>query len=1101
MNLLEFDSSISINNVYASSTLTGATVCGTNICGTSKIFEGGTCLASTYLGINACACDSAKLGTHLPAYYLNTGSTAICATTAINSKALCGCVPASFLLSGGTAVCTTCAIGAKSLCGCVPASFLLSGGTAVCATSAIDSKGLCGCTPNCFLGATACANDSAKLGNHLPSYYLSTGGTATCACDSAKLGGVLPAGYLLSGGTAVCATSAIDSKALCGCTPVCFLGVNATAVCATCAVGAKSLCGCVPASFLLSGGTAVCATCAVGAKSLCGCIPSCFLGATACACDTAKFNNQLPAYYLNTGSTITCAADSAKLNNKLPSYYLNTGSTAICATCAVGAKSLCGCVPASFLLSGGTAVCATCAGNASTVAGCTPSCFLGVTACACDSKCLGGHLPAYYLNTGTTITCAADSAKLNNKLPAYYLNTGSTALCATCAGNASTLVGCTPSCFLGVNATAVCATCSISSKALCGCVPASFLLSGGTALCATTAGNALCLGGVLPAGYLLSGGTAKNSLCLNGHTEAALSVCNAVCVNGHAEANLSVANSACLGGNLANTYAPLASPNFTTCICTPVMCSTGVVKGTIISGSTCVESPVIQLTTGAGVGCVFTSNATGCGVWCTPAAGGIAWSGSTANGVGTYYSASKICSNPNMTFDGTKLGVTGNICASTCLCSPTICATTCFIGSGAGLTGTAASLKSNDSSCLNGVLPAGYLLSGGTAKNSLCLGGNLAACYAQLDSPAFTTLAIISHATNPYLGLCKSNATAHLWLLQASADVVGLGCSLANSLCIDANGNAVTTANMTAACFVGSGAGLTGTAASLTAGVATTANALCGCVPSCFLGAGATAVCATCAGNATTAGSAGSATVATCLSGYAAGNAGYASSAGSAPASDVYAWAKASVKPSYTYTEVGALAAAGTANCAVIASCLVGVSIAGNANYATTAGSAGSAPASDVYAWAKSSTFAIGAGNPTFSGSICVTTCGTAVDWIATSDCRLKTCIQPISNALSTVMKLQGICYELCNDESHENQIGLSAQDVEKILPVIVSHSKPNEEDAKYGITDDKLGLKYNKLGALLIEAMKEQQKQIEENEKQIHALCLELNYMRNYNK
>jgi hypothetical protein len=35
----------------------------------------------------------------------------------------------------------------------------------------------------------------------------------------------------------------------------------------------------------------------------------------------------------------------------------------------------------------------------------------------------------------------------------------------------------------------------------------------------------------------------------------------------------------------------------------------------------------------------------------------------------------------------------------------------------------------------------------------------------------------------------------------------------------------------------------------------------------------------------------------------------YATSAGSAPASDVYAWAKASTKPSYTYSEVGASAA------------------------------------------------------------------------------------------------------------------------------------------------------------------------------------------------
>lgn len=38
----------------------------------------------------------------------------------------------------------------------------------------------------------------------------------------------------------------------------------------------------------------------------------------------------------------------------------------------------------------------------------------------------------------------------------------------------------------------------------------------------------------------------------------------------------------------------------------------------------------------------------------------------------------------------------------------------------------------------------------------------------------------------------------------------------------------------------------------------------------------------------------------------------YATSAGSAPASDVYSWAKASSKPSYTYSEVGAAPASHT---------------------------------------------------------------------------------------------------------------------------------------------------------------------------------------------
>lgn len=121
-------------------------------------------------------------------------------------------------------------------------------------------------------------------------------------------------------------------------------------------------------------------------------------------------------------------------------------------------------------------------------------------------------------------------------------------------------------------------------------------------------------------------------------------------------------------------------------------------------------------------------------------------------------------------------------------------------------------------------------------------------------------------------------------------------------------------------------------------------------------------------------------------------------------------------------------------------------------------------------------------------GTMVITGSGCAVDWIATSDCRLKTNIVPISSALSMVTQLQGVCYQMCGE--CENRIGLIAQDVQKILPEIVAHGAPSKDDAKYGITDDKLGLKYDKLTAVLIEAIKEQQVQIDE-------LKAELNYIK----
>ena len=127
----------------------------------------------------------------------------------------------------------------------------------------------------------------------------------------------------------------------------------------------------------------------------------------------------------------------------------------------------------------------------------------------------------------------------------------------------------------------------------------------------------------------------------------------------------------------------------------------------------------------------------------------------------------------------------------------------------------------------------------------------------------------------------------------------------------------------------------------------------------------------------------------------------------------------------------------------------------------------------------------------TLSTGVCIFGCGFATDFIASSDKFLKKDIQPISNALSIVTNLCGVCYRMCDDINNEDRVGLIAQDVESILPEIVSYSEPNEDDKKYGITDKKLGLKYDKLTAVLIEAIKEQQLQI-------NSLREEINIMKN---
>jgi hypothetical protein len=112
-------------------------------------------------------------------------------------------------------------------------------------------------------------------------------------------------------------------------------------------------------------------------------------------------------------------------------------------------------------------------------------------------------------------------------------------------------------------------------------------------------------------------------------------------------------------------------------VCSPIVCGTSCVSGAIISGSTCMITSVIRIKTGAGIGKVLTSAADGTGCWCNQAASvPFCWVGTTANGVGTYVNMSCICSQPNMTFNGSTLSVTGNINASTYICSPIITGST-----------------------------------------------------------------------------------------------------------------------------------------------------------------------------------------------------------------------------------------------------------------------------------------------------------------------------------------------------------------------------------------------------------------------------------------
>jgi hypothetical protein len=100
------------------------------------------------------------------------------------------------------------------------------------------------------------------------------------------------------------------------------------------------------------------------------------------------------------------------------------------------------------------------------------------------------------------------------------------------------------------------------------------------------------------------------------------------------------------------------------------------------------------------------------------------------------------------------------------------------------------------------------------------------------------------------------------------------------------------------------------------------------------------------------------------------------------------------------------------------------------------------------------------------------------------SDVRLKRNIQPIENALESVLRLGGKTFSWRLDEFPEEgfteglDLGMIAQEVEEVIPQLVQEDRDGYKSIEYG-----------KLTAVLVEAMKEQQNQIEQQRSHIAAL------------
>lgn len=88
--------------------------------------------------------------------------------------------------------------------------------------------------------------------------------------------------------------------------------------------------------------------------------------------------------------------------------------------------------------------------------------------------------------------------------------------------------------------------------------------------------------------------------------------------------------------------------------------------------------------------------------------------------------------------------------------------------------------------------------------------------------------------------------------------------------------------------------------------------------------------------------------------------------------------------------------------------------------------------------------------------------------WTYASDRRLKENIEPLSNSLSVIEKLNPVSFDYIT--GRKNQLGFIAQEVQEVLPGLVE-KRP----------DEMLGLRTDSLLPIAIQAIQEQQKEIEE--------------------
>jgi len=111
----------------------------------------------------------------------------------------------------------------------------------------------------------------------------------------------------------------------------------------------------------------------------------------------------------------------------------------------------------------------------------------------------------------------------------------------------------------------------------------------------------------------------------------------------------------------------------------------------------------------------------------------------------------------------------------------------------------------------------------------------------------------------------------------------------------------------------------------------------------------------------------------------------------------------------------------------------------------------------------------------TLSSAGVLTTVG---GFVESSSITLKENVSPITNALESILQLVGVTYDR-KDGSRKNEPGLIAEEVDRVIPNMVSHGKDGNAE----------GIYYSKLTAYLVEAIKTLKSEIDPLKEEIRKL------------